>query len=61
MPSPDASSQRVYSEINLSNHLLEPIRTKIPRYKSFSLGETFKDNEEGMPAPEIKIVADIGK
>ncbi len=61
MHSPDASSQTVYSEINLSNHLLEPIRTKIPRYKSFSLGETFKDNEEGMPAPEIKIVADFNK
>ena len=41
MPSPDASSQTVYSEINLSNHLLEPVRTKIPRYKSFSLGKIF--------------------
>ena len=61
LPSPDASSQVVYSEINLSNHLLEPIRTKIPRYKSFRLGEIFKDNEEGMPAPEIKIVADFNK
>ena len=59
MPSPDASSQAVYSEINLSNHLLEPIRTKIPRYKSFRLGEIFKDNEKGKPAPEIKIVADF--
>ena len=34
MPSPDASSQTVYCEINLSNHLLKPVRTKIPRYKS---------------------------
>ena len=59
MPSPDASSQTVYSEINLSNHILEPIRTKIPRYKSFSLGETFKENEQGKPAPEIKIVTDF--
>ena len=55
MPSPDASSQVVYSEINLSNHLLEPIRTKIPRYKSFRLGEIFKDNEKGKPSPEIKL------
>ena len=47
LPSPDASSQVVYSEINLSNYLLEPIRTKIPRYKSFRLGEIFKDNEKG--------------
>ena len=61
MPSPDASSQAVYSEINLSNHLLEPIRTKIPRYKSFRLGEIFKDNEKGKPSPEIKIVADFNK
>lgn len=61
MPSPDASSQAVYNEINLSNHLLEPVRTKIPRYKSFRLGEIFKDNEKGMSAPEIKIVADFNK
>ena len=61
MPSPDASSQAVYNEINLSNHLLEPVRTKIPRYKSFRLGEIFKDNEKGMAAPEIKIVADFNK
>ena len=59
MPSPDASSQTVYSEINLSNHLLEPVRTKIPRYKSFSLGKIFEENEKGMPAPEIKIVTDF--
>ena len=59
MPSHDASSQTRYSEINLSNHILEPIRTKIPRYKSFSLGKTFKENEKGKPAPEIKIVADF--
>ena len=59
MPSHDASSQTRYSEINLSNHILEPIRTKIPRYKSFSLGKTFNENEKGKPAPEIKIVADF--
>ena len=31
----------------------------MPRYKSFRLGEIFKENEKGNPAPEIKIVADF--
>lgn len=61
LPPPQANSatSNAISNVNLAQHLAEPIATKLPRYRSFRLGDKFADGEHGSSAPEVKLVADF--